>query len=105
MEGTGLKQKRTQYRTNTYCGFSPNFVNEKTSSNLCKLEIQVQSPSTVKCVLLHTYCTLTLAYASIAAGEAIPLLSVSVQPDTEDHEDDPASSSYACNKGWLLDHI
>lgn len=48
---------------------------------------------------------LTFAYACIAAGEAIPLLSVSVQPDAEDHEDDPAGSSYACYKGRLLDHI
>ncbi len=59
-------------------------------------------------VMLKVYCCtriLTLAYACIAAGEAIPFLSVSVQPDAEDHEDDPASSSYACYKGRLLDHV
>lgn len=47
----------------------------------------------------------TFAYACIAAGEAIPLLSVSVQPDAEDHEDDPASGSYAGYEGGLLDHV
>lgn len=48
---------------------------------------------------------LTFAYACVAAGEAVPFLTVSVQPDAEDHEDDPAGSSDARYKGWLLDHV
>lgn len=48
---------------------------------------------------------LTLAYACVAAGEAVPLLPVSVQPDAEHHEDDPTRSSDAGYKRRLLDHI
>lgn len=47
----------------------------------------------------------TFAYACVAAGEAVPLLAVSIQPDTEDHEDDPAGSADARDKGRLLDHV
>lgn len=59
-------------------------------------------------VVWNVYCcthVLTFTNACIAAGEPIPLLSVSVQPDTENHEDDPTSSSYSCYKGRLLYHI
>ena len=47
----------------------------------------------------------TFAYACVAAGEAVPLLAVSVQPDAEDDEDEPASSGNARDEGRLLDHI
>lgn len=47
----------------------------------------------------------TFAYARVAAGEAAPLLAVAIQPDAEDHEDDPAGGADAGDEGRLLDHV
>lgn len=47
----------------------------------------------------------TFAYACVAAGQAVPLLAVPIQPDAEDHEDDPAGGADARDEGRLLDHV
>lgn len=47
----------------------------------------------------------TFTYACIAAGQAVPFFSVPVQPNTEDHQDDPTRSSNAGYKSRLLDYI
>lgn len=47
----------------------------------------------------------TFADACVAAGEAVPLFAVSIQPDAEDHEDDPAGGADARDEGRLLDHV
>lgn len=77
---------------------------EKISSNL-EPELWLDIPGTVAFMVYGWFNTLTFAYACIAAGEAVPLLPVSVQPDAEDHEDDPAGGSYPRYEGRLLDHI
>lgn len=48
---------------------------------------------------------LTFAYACVAAGEAAPFLAGPVQPDAEDHEDDPGRRPNAGDEGGLLDHV
>lgn len=48
---------------------------------------------------------LTFADAGVAAAEAVSLLTVAVQPDAEDHEDDPAGCADACDEGRLTDHV
>lgn len=48
---------------------------------------------------------LTFAYSCVAAGEAVPFLAGPVQPDAEDHEDDPGRRADAGDEGRLLDHV
>lgn len=48
---------------------------------------------------------LTFAYPCIAAGEAVPFLAGPVQPDAEDHEDDPGRRPDAGDEGGLFDHV
>lgn len=48
---------------------------------------------------------LTFADAGVAAAEAVPLLAVAVQPDAEDHEDDPAGRADARDEGRLTHHV
>lgn len=59
----------------------------------------------VSAIILFSSASPTFADACVAAGEAVPLLAVSIQPDAEDHEDDPAGSADARDEGRLLDHI
>lgn len=47
----------------------------------------------------------TLPDASVCAAETTPLLSVTVEPHAENHEDQPAGGADACNKSWLLHHL
>lgn len=48
---------------------------------------------------------LTFADAGVAAAQAVSLLTVTVEPDAEDHEDDPAGCADACDEGRLADHV
>lgn len=57
------------------------------------------------CSLTPPAALLTFANPCVAAGEAIPFLARAVQPDAEDHEDDPGRRSDAGNEGGLLDHV
>lgn len=47
----------------------------------------------------------TFSDTGIGACQPVPLLPVSVEPDAEDHEDDPTGCPDACDECRLLHHI
>ena len=47
----------------------------------------------------------TFSDAGVGAREPISLLPVPVEPDAEDHEDDPTGCPDACDERRLLHHI
>lgn len=47
----------------------------------------------------------TFPDACIGAGESISLLAMPIEPDAEDHEDDPTGGPNACDECRLLHHI